>query len=362
MMQYAHAILLPKSHLKAGQLVLLASGISVAFAIFVLFVLIIFKDFWYALIRPNTHNSDPYWIFLIPVSLVTAGCSEALSVWTARMQRYKRNAKARITTASVAFLVQLLFALYLVSEYGLIIGFVLGQLSALVWQVHQARKHERSFFVLDMERLKALSAEYKIIWYLVPASLFIVLTDQLPIYTLNSMATKAELGNFGMCTRVLAAPVTFIAMSMSEVFGQKASKLYLTKEGARSFFVKTFKTMFLASIIPFTLLFIFAPQIFGILGEKWVLSGKMVQYFGVMYWFKFFVTPVSYMYFLAKKQKEMMFGSIILLVVNYAVIQLVKLYAPGNYLYILGAFALVYSAYYVMLLWRSYIFTLPPKP
>jgi hypothetical protein len=160
----------------------------------------------------------------------------------------------------------------------------------------------------------------------------------------------------------LAAPVTLVAMSMSEVFGQKASAIYKSGEKPTAFFIKTLKTMLLLSLVPFALLLLFAPNIFGILGEKWRLAGVMTQYFGIMYWAKFLVAPVSYMYFIAQRQKELMLMGFLLFVGCYAAIYVVQWYAPNNILYILGAFALVYSLYYAVLLWRSYQFTLHPPP
>ena len=56
--------------------------------------------------------------------------------------------------------------------------------------------------------------------------------------------------------------------------------------------------------MPFTILGIFAPEIFAfVFGENWKVAGEFAQIMTPMFFLNFIVNPLSYTFFIAQKQK-----------------------------------------------------------
>ncbi|MFW5607287.1 MAG: oligosaccharide flippase family protein [Campylobacter hyointestinalis] len=103
-------------------------------------------------------------------------------------------------------------------------------------------------------------------------------------------------------------PSALISNSISQVYLQKISEN--KNKGIRSFalFQSTIKKLFLIAF-PITILgYFLSPYIFSfVFGEKWVVSGEIVQYLFLIFLIRFCVSPLSTSLIVARELKKLAF-------------------------------------------------------
>ena len=104
---------------------------------------------------------------------------------------------------------------------------------------------------------------------------------------------------------MLGLPIQLISSSISSIFREKAIKDYFEFGNCLHIFRKTAFSLILFSLIPLTIVLLFGPFLFSfVFGSKWHDAGVFAQILSPMYFFNFIVSPLTYTYYIAQKQKE----------------------------------------------------------
>ena len=70
-------------------------------------------------------------------------------------------------------------------------------------------------------------------------------------------------------------------------------------------FLMTLKTLSMMALLPFLGVMIFGPDLFMVFfGSRWQMAGIFSSVMAPMFFFKFISSPLSYMYFIAGRQRE----------------------------------------------------------
>jgi len=111
-------------------------------------------------------------------------------------------------------------------------------------------------------------------------------------------------GFFALGKKVLGTPITIIGEAVSRVFYQKASDMKNKKRNVYVLLSTVIVGLFIISLIPMAILFLFGSKLFGIIfGSNWTKAGWYVQILIPMYLMKFIVTPISKINFIYNKQE-----------------------------------------------------------
>lgn len=181
--------------------------------------------------------------------------------------------------------------------------------------------------------------------------------NYIPVFLLSKLTGPATVGLYNMSTRMLGIPITTVSSAIGEVFRQKAAKEYNETGSCRPTFLKTFKTLALLSIAPFIVLIFWGGDIFGfIFGERWRQAGEFTQILGLMFYFRFVVSPLTYLYYIAGRQKEDFLLHILMLALGFLSI-LAAWYFYGTEEKMLLFYALAYVLIYLIYFVRSLSFT-----
>ena len=272
-----------------------------------------------------------------------------------RNRGFKALSIINIVNVGFSILFQYIFSLTEYKSIGLIVGYMVGTLVAMVCLFIYNRKTLK----LDFKKSNLYLGIFKVLkryknfpFANLPAMLVNLLANQIPQLLLNTFG-QAIVGYFAMSQKVLGSPVTLFSTSVSHVFKERASSDYRNKGNCRPIFVKTFKSLFLISIVPFILLFIFAPMIVPIIfGAEWVEAGVYIRALTLMYFFKFTVSPLSYVVVIAERQKLNLFLQIILLILTAGSIYY-GIY-KNNPLSSVIFYSISYSLVYLVFLFISY--------
>lgn len=355
---YQHGIMLEKEDEGARQMVWVTVTFSLAVAILTGLVLLALS-----LLTHIIQKSEVGWWFLfLPVSALCNGITSCLLLWANRIKQYKQLAANRVIQSISTVVIQIGLGLLIPNETGLLVGFIAGQaLSAglLVWRFYINKEH--SIGVPQFSQFRGYAIKYKgLLFYSAPSEFINTFVNQSPVLLLQQFAGISAVGYFNFSQRLLGLPQTVLSSAIVEVFRQKAASEYSTKGNCRPVFLKTAKALILISIVPFLILFFFAPQIFAfVFGENWREAGVISQYLGVLFFFRFIVSPLTYVYTIAGRYREDFIMHILMMLVIFGSFYIGATVLNTDRQLILS-YSLCYSFFYLIYFFRSYQLTVRP--
>lgn len=203
---------------------------------------------------------------------------------------------------------------------------------------------------LDAEQRKYL-IKHQAFWrFSLPSSLLNALVGQLPLFMIGIKHGALAAGLFFLTQRVLNAPISLLAASILEVFKRQAVHEFQTLGNCRAVYRSTFKTLLLLASGPSLILFLFSPDLFSwVFGEAWRPAGEIAQILAPLYFLNFIASPLSYVFFVAGKQKVELVWQVALFLVTIA-----AFLAPVSLHQSVLIYAIGYSLLYLVYLYMSY--------
>nr|WP_293303673.1 oligosaccharide flippase family protein [Allomuricauda sp.] len=358
-LKYDLAIIIPEKDEDSANITVLSIVIAFFVSIVLLIVVFLFNDQIAKFMVDEKSDSKVLssWLYFIPLSILLMGVFNAISFWFNRKEYYKRMAASKVMNTAGMTGTQIGFGSLGFSPVGLLLGFILGRVSSVLYLLGKFRMDkDNAFSMVTKDRMKTLSSRYKRFpYYTLPAEFTNVISNQLPVFLIGKYFGGVVLGNYSLMERVLSAPITLLGRSILDVFKQRASEDYIHFGNCREIYVKTFRTLVLLSIGPTVLLFTLSPFIFEtIFGPEWTQAGDYARIFSILFFFKFTASPLSYMFHIAEKQHFDMFWQIGLLI--FAIISFVVGIANNSIMVALICFVGSYSAMYILNLFLTYSF------
>jgi teichuronic acid exporter len=358
-LHYSNAIVVAKGDGEARDVLKLSFFINFFFSFLVAICLLFFRKAISALY--NIPSLTP-WLLLAPVSVFFAGLNTIFSAWSVRKKKFKLLSGNRIYTAFVAPFFSIILGFILIGPAGLFIGLLVSQIFPTIRMSYYFFRQDELDFRFESQHFAAVAKLFRNFpRFSLPADFINNLSNQMPVLMLGHLGGSHVVGWYNLSVRMLGLPSTLIATAVSDVFRQRATEDFHTFGSCRSIFLKVFKTLVLVSIIPFTILLLFGPSIFSfVFGEQWREAGKIAQVIGVLYVFKFVVSPLSYVTFIAGKQWVGLMIDILLLVTLLGLLYLSQqLNLP--YLHSLFILSMSYSLLYILTFYLSYKYTVSDK-
>jgi len=351
--KYDLAILLPKKDSDAKQLLFLCFILSLSFCLLLLFVIIIFYDYFITL-KPDLLYYE--WLYLVPLGVLLLSFYQILVPYENRKKNYRNISISMVHQNLVAGFINLITILIHVSYWGLILGKIVGILFSYFSLLNYGKSNILKIN-LSVIRIKKLMKRYiKFPKFSLPADFLSGLTTELPTFLFISFYSSSVVGFYALAMRVVITPISIIGSSITNVFRKEAVAQYIENGNCLSLFNRTLKILVLLSIIPFSLLAIYSPEIFAfVFGEKWRIAGEYTRIMTIMFFFKFIVGPLSYMYYIAEKQKEDLYLHVYILTSGFISIYLGYEFFSDVY-YSLLFYSINWVLIYIYTGIRSYIF------
>ncbi len=299
------------------------------------------------------------WYYLIPVSLLFNGLNLTFSSLAVRKKEFKALSFNKILSAIFVPIFSITLGLLFEGPAGLIVGLLVGQSIATIMLGYKFFSHYRiNLFISLPKAKKLLFGNRGFIKYAVPSETMNGFVFQLPIIMIASFYNSPGIiGNFNLSNRMLSMPVQLISTSVLDVFRQKASKEFAKNKECKNTYVKTFLLLFGSSLLPFLVLLFFAPYIFKtIFGNNWVQAGVFSQIMAPFFFLKFIVSPLSYMFYIAGRQKEDFIAHFVLSLSIFSSFLLCRYFSNDIHVSLV-MYTIVYSVIYLYYLIRSYQFS-----
>lgn len=312
--RYELAIMLPKAEHKSLSVAVLSIGLT---AIMTLTFVTVFYGFKGDIAHLLQNDAIMSWLIFVPIFVFLYGFYQNINYWHNRHARFKILALSRVFQSTITSVIQLISGIFHFGVGGLISGLIIGQFSSVFvlvlsrrnkWIIHINKLHLRRILFEGKKYIKFPLIDG-------PTSLLNVLSAQLPNVLFAILFSPATAGFYFLTQRVLQAPVTLISGAFLDVFKQKAGEEFQRYGHARNIYKKTIKVLLLISVIPSIIAFIILPDLFSLFfGKTWHEAGIFAQILMPAIFMRFIVSPLSFIIYIAQKQKWNLICMIILCV------------------------------------------------
>lgn len=267
----------------------------------------------YALIKP----ADAYSMWFMLLVIVGAYLSVWINIgtnWYIRTKGFKRISQQRITASVVSNGLKWLFGILGWKTYGLLVSVPIGYLASSVLFMLDFVKQKKVYRSYKAgKRMRVLSKEYRQFPMMSLPHVMIDLGVDLSMASLIiAFYSKADFGLFSHAYGLLKMPIGIVGQSIGQVFTNRFSELMHNRQSVVPLFLKTTRTLFLLSIVPFAVLFFFGEPIFAfVFGKEWATSGVYASIMIPWLMLNFLLSPVSSLPMILGRQKEALIIGII---------------------------------------------------
>lgn len=351
--KYEVAIYLPEDDRKARAVVRLN---EIVLLIISAIIAIIFLVFGGAIKKLLHAESLGIWFYLVPLVIFFMGLYTVDYSWINRLKMFTHMAASRIFRSASMTGIQLVMGFTSLKPIGLILGQFAGEIFAALYLLRLRKpipKDERP----DKAELKSLAKEYSgFPKYALPGNLINSVSNQMPVFLFSSYFSAAVVGQYGLTFRILTAPLSLLSGALLDVFRQQASADYAATGSCRPIFLSTLVKLSLLSLPVFLVIGLFGEELFEfVFGREWRVAGQYASILSILFFIRFVASPLSYVIYIAQKQKVDLIWQIALTIVTLLAIGL-GIYL-NNVELTLWLFSLSYSFMYLIYLYLSYAFT-----
>lgn len=234
--------------------------------------------------------------------------------WSIRNNTFRLISKSRIINAASSNVFKLGFGFLKMGSIGLLFATVIGYFAASLDFIKEYFKNKNSYkHVYSKSKQRVLMLEYKQFPLVnLPHNMSDLARDLLIASLVVLYFDKEVFGLYSYSILILNIPIALIGTAVSQVFYNKASKMVDDTNALYNLVKKTMISLFLLSIIPFTVLYFFAEDVFVLaFGEQWRMAGTYAAIMIPYNLFNFVVAPMANLSLVLNRQKELFISALI---------------------------------------------------
>ena len=298
------------------------------------------------------------WFELLTVGAGTwlTATMQTTLAYAASHNLFVKAAKAKVLQSATIAVSQLALLYAGWNSTGLLTGQLIGLVAGL-WAARRLLAPPAARLRLRLDRdQRAYFTRHQAFWrYSLPSSLLNSLVGYLPLFMIGIHHGALAAGLFALTQRVLAAPTALIAASIRDVFKREAVHQFQSLGHCRDAYHATFKALVLLALAPSLVLFLFSPQLFGwVFGAAWRPAGELARILAPLCFLGFIASPLSYVFFVAGKQKMELLWQVALFLMTFSVFA-----APLTLHQSLLMYAIGRSLLYLVYLYLSHRYSRP---
>jgi O-antigen/teichoic acid export membrane protein len=331
-MAYIHAIALPKKDRDALDLLWLSIRIAVVACILLFLIFMLFRK---PLANALGYASLGPFLFLIAPVLLFVGIDHALGEWLVRKKQFKTIGGVEIGRALALGSAKTGVGFFSPTATVLIILTLLGHV------LHAFLLYKGSFKSISAARKQEsgvvksnVAHTYRDFPMFRASQIFInTVSMDLPMLMLASFFGPAAAGFYSIGRRVMMLPATIIRTAVNKVFLPYIVEAVHEKREIQRILIKLTLTMSLIGIFPFSIVFIFGPQLFSFLfGAEWLIAGQYARWLALWLFFSFINGPCGQAVSILGLQGKVLIHTIAVILSRVGVILLGGLYYQNELL------------------------------
>lgn len=351
--RYELAIILPKHHSIALNIVVLISLISFIFN-FILFVLnFLFYDF---IVKMFDIEFSYYVLQYLIVFIFFSAVTQSFYYFFNRLADYKIMSLSRLIYSSTNALMMYILGKYNFISNGLMVSCIIANIILLLFYLTKfCQKYKNLTKYIRVSIIKKVICRYKDFpKYSLIGECCSNISLQLPTFLLSIFYNSCVLGYYSLSYRCVIAPLQIITSSFSDVFRREASEAYIRLGNCREQFILFTKRLFMIALILFVPLIFFGKSIFALVfGTEWEVSGIYAQILAPMFILRLVANPMSNVSIITEHQGWGLIIQLLIIVFISTAVIFSKMFFQGEYSVIIS-FAIAYSIIYIISLFLNY--------
>lgn len=280
---------------------------------FILSLLCLVLLLFYSLFVSNTAE-ESWFLLSLPLGIFIISFFNLGSSWELRQENYRTISRASISLSLVSNALKIAGGIFSRHYLVLIGATLLGYLLACVSFVRNYSSARKGRLLTHRSKRTRLLVKGNKDFY--TYNLFHVLVDLTRDMLIASFLwiwfSRKDFGSFEFAFRMLKLPTVILGVAMSQVFFRKAQYMATASDGFRKMTLKTMFYSLLISLLPFGIIMFYGEPIFSfVFGPNWVYAGKIAGIISPWLFMYFFLTPLSFIPILFKKQKTFFWLNVI---------------------------------------------------
>ena len=320
--------MLPRHREDAVNLLVLSQGILFSFFFLIVLALFFFgKEILSLLGNERIHNE----LWFIPFGVMMFGIRETLACWFAREKKFFLLAFGQVLTSSTTACIKILAGLLVGSTSiwlitGNILGLVIPSIIMLILLVKDSWHLKQS---IQMSRVTQNAKDYiKFPRYQLSTSFLNTFSQNIPVFMFGFLFSTEIVGYYGFAVSITKKPIQLVSRSLSKVFLQKATETNARLGNLQQQLKKATLGLFLAGIIPFTILAVFGQPLFQIIfGAKWETAGLFCQIMCPWFLLMFINTPATQIIIVKQQLRFNLIFTVVQIILRTASIGLACVYS-----------------------------------
>jgi len=308
--RYDLAIVLPEAEEDAVNVVALCMVLCLAVGFVGFTIVLAFGD---TVAELMLRSREVTWLWLVPVMVILLGVNQTLGSWANRRKRYRSLAGNAIALQGSTAGFSVLLGLAKTSINGLILGRLVGQMTACVtlgWQMGRDfpwRAHR-----ISAARMWEVGIRYrKFPLYNVPYSFIGAFSKEFLIVAFSFFGQLSAAGLWGLARTVLYVPITFLSNSLGQVFYKEATD-HFGKPQLESLANRLMERIIDIFGPGFVLFAWWAPDLFAwIFGPTWREAGLFATIFSPAAFLFLFTSWPERIYVVAGRQDVQLYIQVI---------------------------------------------------
>jgi cbb3-type cytochrome oxidase maturation protein len=317
--------------------------VSIAFFIsFAIFLLVWLLNDKITFLLGNSEIS--LWLYFVPVSILMTGIYQSFNYWSNRKRQYKRLAATKIIQSSSTGVVNISLGFTETGGGGLVLGSVLGQITAASVLSGLVIKEDRSkFSQVSTEKILNLAKRYVDFFkFSNLSSILNAFSFNLFSILLSKIFSISILGFYNLIYRILTMPSVLIGRSIAQVYFEESTKQKNIYGNNRKIFISMLKKLLMLSLIIYLPMYFYIEKlIIFIFGFKWHVSGEIARILLPLMFIRFVSSVLSSTLTTYEKQKS---G----LIMNFLLASTVIILFLIAYMKNLGIYAFFYMYMFAM--------------
>lgn len=293
------ALILPKDDEDAHAIVKLSFMLSFFISLLSFFLTYFFKsqiDNYYKI------DFSLSWIIILPFVVFFSSSFAILLNYNNRLKNYNKQAGANALLGISNPVSSIVIFLQSSFQYGLIQAILISNALTSFYLFPVLIKNN----VLQTKSTvkKVFKEYYRFPFFTMPHAMLNFISNSLPVLILTPVFGEITIGLFTMALGKVFKPINMVGSSIYQVLSKKiVDDIHNSKPVVKQYTKLVFR-MFLIGIVPFTILFIFAPNVFSFIwGAKWMISGEYLRSLLPWLFFVYLAGCVSFIPNLFKEQK-----------------------------------------------------------
>jgi len=275
-LQYTQAIMLPKEKEDALNLFVVSCLCTLLVGSLCLIV---------CLFSPASMNSlmktgGGWALALLVLATIVAGLNQSCQAWCVRVKAFKHTSASQVVRSISSNGAQIGLGYVRGGAGGLIVASVLADLLASLNLVRVLLPDLSSLKgSIRWERMKLLAKEYRDFpMYSASQNVLNALSSGLPVLLLTHFYGIVVSGTYAFGVRILQVPMGLVLGPLRQVLFEKAAETQRQGDRLAPLYLKTTAALFAMALLPSSILFIWAPQLFTwIFGSQWYVAGEYAR-------------------------------------------------------------------------------------